>query len=187
MPAFLLLLIYFLHPVNSGNCGRFPDTDFRKSGRPVFHRVYANHAFGYRIRLPHQVTAYGEPPPQPAHGVGIILSWEPRSYLYLAGMGNAMLFANTAAAADSDEQKVRKESTKVRRVFRRWTRLGTHRALRVQITHTCGAETFVTDEILLLKRDILYTMSLTSPKTRYKTDQRVLDAIARSFQLIPLK
>src|SRR5260221_694770 len=116
MPAFFLLFIYFFYVASTGNCGRFPEMDFRKSGSPAFHGVYANHAFGYRVRLPRSITAYGEPPPQPAHGVGIILSWEPRSYLYLDGSWNGMLRGNTSAAADLTEQIVRGESTSVSNV-----------------------------------------------------------------------
>jgi hypothetical protein len=91
MSAFLILFIYFFHVTSTGNCERFPEIDFRKSGSPAFHGVYANHAFGYRVRLPRKITAYGEPSLQPAHGVGIILSWEPRSNLYLDGSWNALL------------------------------------------------------------------------------------------------
>jgi hypothetical protein len=188
MTAFLLLLVYFIAPaVNTVKCGRFPEVDFRKSHDPTFRRKYVNYAWGYRVRLPRNITAYGEPPPQPAHGVGIILSWEPRPYLYIDGSGNAMLFADTATAADSDEEITRKESTGVRNVVRNRVRLGKHGALRVRITHDCGSATFVTDEIILLRRNIVYTVSLTSPTSRYKTDKRVLDAIARSFKLTPLQ
>jgi hypothetical protein len=187
MPAFLLVFIYFFHSADSGTCGRFPTVDLGKAGYPGFRRTYTNYGFGYRVRLPRNVTAYGEPPPQPAHGVGIILSWEPRSYLYLDGSWNAMLFANTPAVADFAEKLVHEGSTAVSRVTRMSVRLGKHKALRIQIFHKCSSGTFVTDQIQLLKRDIVYTLSLTSPKARYQTDKRLLNEIARSFQLIRIR
>jgi hypothetical protein len=186
IPATLFLFLCFSIPSVGWDCGRFPTADFRNSHDPRFRGTYSNRAFGYRIRLPRHVIAYGEPPPQPAHGVGIILSWEPRSYLVVDGSGNASLLPNVDAAANDAEKLIRTESTGLRRTNRRLTRLGQHRALRITIEHTCPAGTFITDEILLLKRDIVYTVSLTTPKRRYRKDKRVLDAIVHSFELIKL-
>ena len=158
------------------------DVDFR-GGVKEFRRSYSNPTFGYRLRLPRRLPVYREPDPMPAHGIGIILSSEPRSYLFVDGSYNAALLPNVQSVADRDEGFVRNEATAVRRLSRTRTRLGSRPALRNRLEFACFTETFVTDEILLLRRDIVYTISLTTPKRRYRTDKRVLESIARSFRL----
>ncbi len=132
--------------------------------------------------MPPHIVAYGSPPPLPAHGIGITLSREPHSYLYVDGSYNAGLAPKVSIVARENEGYLRKDSISVERVIRNWAHLGRRRALRTRINHTCGAGAFVTDEILLLRRGIVYTVSLTAPDSRYKRDKRVLEAIARSFQ-----
>jgi hypothetical protein len=187
--SLILLLLYSLSASpGAGDCGRFPATDFRQSGNPEYRRSYSNPTYGYRVRLPDGITAYGERPPQPTHGVGIILSWEPRSYLYVDGSYNADDLADTAAVAARDEGYLRENFLEFRSVRRRLARLGGHWALRSTVVHTCGEGTvFVTDAIYLLERGIVYTIHLRTPASRYGDDKRVLDTIAGSFRLLPLR
>jgi len=177
--VFLFLLVFSFVPAK-GDCGRFSGPDPKVS--PAFRSRYTNPTFGYLIRLPHHIVAYGEPPPQPAHGVGISLSREPRSYLYIDGSYNSGFAPDVATVAHDHEGYVRQDSLSVQRVTRTWARLGSRKALRLRMEHSCSLGSFVTDEIFLLKRDIIYTVSLTAPKTRYRQDKRVLEAIARSFE-----
>lgn len=185
--AFLVMLLPLLFSFHQKDCGRSPAIDFRESGNPKFHRKYSNPTFGYRIRLPRRVTACGEPRPQPAHGVGIILSRKPPSYLFVDASYDAALLRDAVAAADRTEDYLRNDSISIRRLSRNWMRVGSLRALRLRLEHTCTAGTFITDEMILLKRGIVYTLSLTAPKSRYRKDRQVLESIAGSFELIRMR
>ncbi|MGH9761205.1 MAG: hypothetical protein ACREDR_12260, partial [Blastocatellia bacterium] len=139
----------------------------------------------YRVRLPRGVTAYGADPPAPAHGVGIILSWEPRSYLYIDGSYNSLSLANNFPVAEMDEGFVRDEAPAIQSVKRRRTRLGPYAAVRLTVRHTCGSGGhFVTEEIAMLRQKKVFTISITTPAGRYRRDLAVFNQIARSFRLL---
>ena len=184
MPALLILLMLASGHAGAGDCGNFPAVDFRGSSNPAFTSTYLNYPYGYRVRIPRGLAAYGTPAPAPNHGAGIILSWDPRSYLFVDATYNVLDFASLDAAADQAESFVREDSLKVLSVVRGRSSLGRSQALRITIRHTCGSgEVFVTDEYILLTRGIVYTVTLTAPESRYRSDRAVLEAIARSFEL----
>lgn len=184
MPILLMILMLASGTAGSGDCGNFPEVDFRGSSHPQFAGTYRNFPYGFRVRIPRGLTAYGSPAPAPSHGAGIILSWEPRSYLYVDGTYNVLDFASLEAVADQAEGFVRQDALKVIGVARTPAWLGRYRALRITMHHTCGSgDTFVADKFILLSRNIVYTVTLTSPESRYRSDRAVLEAIARSFEL----
>jgi hypothetical protein len=184
MLILLMLLSLASGTAKAGECGNFPEVDFRRSSDPKFTGTYRNYPYGYRVRIPRGLAAYGTPAPAPSHGAGIILSWEPRSYLFVDGTYNVLDFASLADAADQAEGFVREDALKVLNVVRRRARLGRYPALRITMRHTCGSgDVFVTDKFILLKRDIVYTVTLIAPESRYRSDRTVLEAMAQSFEL----
>ena len=182
MIVLLLVMLVSSNQTSAGDCGNFPARPFGEPGASRFTRDYENGGYGYHVNLPPGIVAFGELPGQPAHGVGIVLSWTPRSYLYLNGSHNALMYRGSRDAAIDREADVRRDSIRIYSARRFRTRLGHHPAIRSIICHSCNAGAFVTDQYLVLRGGIVYTLSLTAPPQRYRQDRLILNAIARSWR-----
>ncbi len=168
-------------------CGHFPSPGF---GGPDMRRVkgrYANVQYFYSVDVPPELAAYTNPPPQPDHGFGIVLSWEPRAYLNVDATYDTLDWKTAAAAAKRSLAWTRETSTQVLSDRRSPAHLGPLHALRQVVRHRCAGlpDVHVDDDVVAVdaKEGVVFKVALTTTAARYRQDKAVMDRVLASWHL----
>lgn len=173
--------------VGAEPCGRFPSPGF---DGPDMQRVkgrYSNAQYRYSVDVPAELAAYAEPAPQPDHGFGIVLAWEPRAYLDVDAMYDTLEWKTAVVAANQSLAWTRESSTQVLAHARVPARLGTLRALRQVVRHRCAGlrDVYVDDAVTAVdaKEGVVYKVALTTTLARYRQDRAEMDRVLATWRL----
>lgn len=184
-----LFLLSLLRPVFA--CGDFPQPGFDDSDMAHFTGQTYNPNYGYSVIIPKGLVGHNSPPPAPYHGFGIILSWEPRAYLYVDGSYNSLDLESLDKVKAQNLEWLKQESKKIISVKHSVSKLGPLQAKRYVALHICpkASGEFIDDYTFAFSKgkDIIYTVALLTTADRYKKDQRVLEAILKTWKLEPIK
>lgn len=168
-------------------CGNFPEKSFGGASDLKYTDLYRNYEFAFTITIPHDLIGYGAALPLPDHGIGIVLSWEPRSYIYAGADYNSHLY-ETLETAKSDHIKwITRDSISVVSVKDLPTVIDDIESIRFAVRHTCPNLNgiYVDDYVLAFRPDnsVLYTISLLTTEERYSKDKIILEKLARSLRM----
>jgi hypothetical protein len=167
-------------------CGHFPSPGFDGPDMRRVEHHYTNVQYLYSVELPPGHAAYTNPGPQPDHGVGIVLSWEPRAYLFVDGTYDAIEWKTPRAAATQMLAWTREASTAVLSHARTAARLGRLRAVRQVVRHRCATlpDVYVDDEVVAIdnREGIVYQLSLRTTEARYAADKALMDGMLASWR-----
>lgn len=182
----LTCLLAFCFVAVDDHCGNFPARQFDESQSTKWKNRYTNLAYGYSVRIPKGRTGYSDLPPSPQHGFGLVLSWEPRAYLYVDGSYNSLEVKN-AKELEQLHLKWLAESAQVIGIEKHNVRLGSLPARRYVARYTCKKlrGTFIEDETILLHQGIVYMVGLLTTQERYGRDKVALEQMLRSWRLAP--
>ena len=168
----------------------------------VFEGLYENHVYGYSVEVPRDMVGLGAPPPAPQHGFGIDLgnprstAWVrgtefPKSYIYVDGSYNSLEWQRLEDAVNSHISFLREKGRGVSVQVREQTRLGSLPALRVMAFYEQDGVRMVSDEVVAFddeaRSSIVYTISLSTPRSKYERDRPVLEALMKSWCLQPVE
>lgn len=168
----------------------------------VFEGCYENRVYGYSVEIPEGMVGLGATPPAPQHGFGIDLDnprsteWMrgpefPKSYVYVDGSYNSLGWRRPDDALNSNLDFLREKGKNVRIRERVEMRLGGLRAVRVIATYEEDGEEVVNDEVVAFDDEadpsIVYTLSLSTPRSKYLRDRPVLKALAEGWCLQPVE
>ncbi|MBS1808618.1 MAG: hypothetical protein JST84_10545 [Acidobacteria bacterium] len=139
------------------------------------------------MRIPKGRTGYSDLPPSPQHGFGIVLSWEPRAYLYVDGSYNSLEVKQAKELEQLHLKWLAEEAAQVIGIEKRNTRLGSLPARRYVARHRCKKRpgTFIEDETIMLHQGIVYTVGLLTTEERYGRDKVVLEQMLGAWRLAP--
>jgi len=170
-------------------CGRFPAPGFDAPDMRRFEQHYANAQYLYAVGLPPGLVAHGAADPAPDHGAGIVLSWEPRAYLFVDGSYDAIEWKTARAATRQMLQWTRESSTAVLSHSSRPARLGPLQAVRQVVRHRCATlpDVYVDDDVVAVdpSSGIVYQLSLTTTERRYAADKAAMETMLASWRLLP--
>ncbi|MBV9924670.1 MAG: hypothetical protein JOZ96_06465 [Acidobacteria bacterium] len=177
---------------------RMQDTAARASEDAVFEGRYENNVYGYSVEIPAGMVGLGARPPAPQHGFGIDLdaprsiSWVrgegfPKSYVYVDGSYNTLEWEHLDDAVESRLGFLREKGEDVRLLSRTPTRLGGLRAVRAVARYGVNGVEMVSDETVAFGDggSPVYTLSLSTPLTKYEWDRQTLEAMLKSWRLQP--
>jgi hypothetical protein len=165
---------------------------------------YENYVYGYSVGIPAGMVGLGSPPPAPQHGFGIDLdnpgstSWFrgpefPKSYIYVDGSYNSLEWKRLDAAVNSHLSFLREKGRDVRVQVREERLLGGLPAVRVMAHYEQEGVGMVSDEVVAFRREeggeasVVYTLSLSTPQSKYERDRPVLEALLKSWCLQPVE
>jgi hypothetical protein len=193
----LFVIMLFLIPLSSSSqsCGDFPARGFEGSQMRRFTGQYSNPNYGFAVIIPEGLTGYDSPAPNPHHGFGVVLSWEPRSYIYFDGsytMENSSLHPMSLdEVEESNLGWLREESEQVRSIRQARMKLGSLQAKRHVVYRTCKGhnEVFVADGIFALSNsgEITYSAILLTTQSRYEKDRDLFESFLRTWRLSRIK
>jgi hypothetical protein len=165
---------------------------------PAIEGHYSNYDYAYAVDIPEGMLGFGSCVTN--HGFGIDLTnptsrhdWGssfPNAYLYVdASYNSAELNSLDEAVTEEMSFLAEDKATDIRLESKTWTRLAGLRALRYIIRYHTGSEIKVEDTVLAFRgkdRDIIYTLSLSTPQARYEQDKAVMLKMHKSWHLQPL-
>ena len=151
--------------------------------------VYHNPNYLYAITLPPGVVCLSAPPPVPHHGCGIQLPEDPSSYLWVDGSYNTLERVSSSDALRDQCDEFLQEGTEVVVLKRAATLLGDLPAERLTVRYRKVGEITATvkDVVVALRGeienygDMIYTIGLISPESRFADDDKVFEAILQSW------
>jgi hypothetical protein len=171
------------------SCGDFPATGFDAPDMARFVGEYTNPNYGFSVHIPDGLVGHSSPAPNPQHGFGVILSWEPRAYIFFDGSYTIETDASATPSVDQVQAQalgwLREESGRIISVRQTQTRLGSLPARRQVVRRSCEnhSDVFVVDEVIALRGGITFTAALLSVKQRYSDDRRIFERFLRTWRL----
>ena len=161
---------------------------------------YANFAYGYSVEIPYGMVGVGSTPPAPQHGFGIDLDhprsteWNgrpefPESYLYVDGSYNSLEWERLDDLVNAHLRYIREGGGNIHVWNGLPTRLGGLPATRLITLYEEDGVEMVSDEILSINGEtgVVFTLSLSTPRSKYERDRPVLEAMQRSWCLQPVE
>lgn len=168
-------------------CGNFPERGFGGSNDLANKGIYRNYEYGFNVSIPHGLVGYSAPLPLPDHGVGILLSWEPRSYIYVGADHNSFDYGALGDAKRDRLTWITDASATLISVQDLPPILEKIKSVRFVVRHTCPDLNgiYVDDYILAFRSDksVLYTVSLLTTEDSYSPDKLIFEKIARSLKM----
>lgn len=163
-------------------------SEFMVTGR------YSHHDFAYSLLVPAGMMAATT---ETWHGFGIDLAnptsvaWAkrglPQAFLRVEGSYNSSDLASLDDAVQESLAAMKPAYGSYRMLSKRPTRLGGVPAVRFVASYIRGGESMIDDEIVAIReKEIVYTIELTTPASRYSRDRSVLTQMQMSFLADPL-
>jgi hypothetical protein len=188
--AFSILIVFAMLSTGVA-CGDFPHPGFDDPEMARFTGLTYNPNYGFSVVIPKGLVGHNAAPPAPYHGFGIVLSWEPRSYLYVDGSYNSLDLESLEKVATQNLEWLKEESKKIISVKHSKAKLGSLQAKRYIAIHTCpkASDNFIDDYTFAFSKGkgIIYTVALLTTADRYKKDKRILEEILKTWKLQPIK
>lgn len=169
--------------------------DLENVARMVAHRNrYSNYEYAYSVKIPQGLIGLSDPAPVPQHGIGITLSKEPKSYLWVDGSYNAAFLESLDAAINRHLEWIAEDGADLEVVRREKTHLQQLPAMRLVVRYKSFATGEIRVQDLLVafrpdedtERGITYTIGLIAPESRYNEDVMVLEKIVNGWRMKPL-
>ena len=173
----------------NASCGDFPAPGFDAPDMARFVGEYTNPNYGFSVHIPDGLVGHSSPAPMPQHGFGVILSWEPRAYIFFDGSYTIETDASATPSVDQVQAQalgwLRGESARIISVHQTHTRLGSLPARRHVVYRSCEnrSDVFVVDEVIALRGGITFTAALLSVRQRYSNDRRIFERFLRTWRL----
>lgn len=169
-----------------GICEDLPGVLSLDESAPKFSNDYYNYPYGYMIIIPDGLTGYGSHVPAPQHGFGIVLSKDPKGYIWVDGSANTLYFESLEQLVEHELSWFREGNSRILSVKKEKIKLGHLPAYRLVIKYRCKNHSFIADKVVSIdnERQIIYTLSLISAKEKYSEYSDVFDKMAKSMQLI---
>jgi hypothetical protein len=148
--------------------------------------AYSNIEYGYSVTIPDGLTGYRSAPPMPQHGFGIDLYKPDNAQVWVDGSYNALEWGSLDEAANETLRYLKDDDvSNIRVTRRRYDRLSTLRAVRIEVSYQKAGRSMIDDEIIAFRqeRDIVYTLQLTTTSARYSEDVKVLNQLQKTFRL----
>jgi hypothetical protein len=166
-------------------CGRFPESGFDSPENRSFRGRYENPNYYFGVTIPPDLTGHDGPAPNPHHGFGIVLSWEPRSYAWVDGTYNALFYPGPRAALRAHLGYLREDGASVVAVRTSRIKLGglpsSLQVVRYKCPKTPGYR--IVRQTIVIRNGVVYTVGLDSPEARDKEDSLVFDALLATWHL----
>lgn len=193
----IIFIIYLalLSSAQADICEPYPPKEIK----PVYSYkgIYDNPAWGYSIEMPKGYTGgLYQDPAAPQHGIQVILSWEPRSYIYFSGEANFLedkndkpldAFGHCIFGLDT----VRDYAKEVKSFEMRKSRLGPYDGYQYIVHYTCpnNSQERVLERILVIHpaSGIVYDVTLETTNSRFKNDHKVFMKFVSSWRKIERK
>jgi hypothetical protein len=163
-------------------CGNLPAPGYdRPPNRPVT-GPFVDAPYGFAVNVPSGLTGYSSPP-DPPHGFGVVLSWQPRAYLRVDAAYDVFYDITADAVHRRDAQSVRLHDAlladRSEAVMLDGASGGRY---HMQVRCPRDPQVYVHDDIIVMRNREVYRLQLQTVPARYAEDARRLEELARSWR-----
>ena len=152
---------------------------------------YSNSQYAYSVSIPQGLVGLSNSAPFPQHGIGITLSRQAKSYIWLEGSYNSLLWQSLDEALDLHLKWLAEDSVEVSVLKREKMYLQRLRAMRLVARYRSLAtnEIRIQDLVIAFRsygeddRGITYTLGLIAPEFRYDVDVKTFEKIINDWSL----
>ncbi len=160
----------------------------------IHRKRYCNYEYAYCVEIPEKLIGLSDPSPLPQHAVGIALSKQPKSYVWVNGEYGRFMQSSLGEAVDDHLRYMSDEGTNVEVQRRESTRLKNLPAMRFTVRYKSLAtnEVRIHDEIIAFRpyqgeaNGIEYTFGLITPEARYNEDVVAFERIVSGWRMRPI-
>ncbi|MCI0489344.1 MAG: hypothetical protein L0229_22355 [Blastocatellia bacterium] len=170
-----------------------PDDDdsFKEEGLPAHTGRYDNYVYYFSLVIPRGLIGYSAPEPAPAHGVAILLSKKPDTWIYAGAHYNATFLESLDAALDQHLEWIKDKGTDIEVMKRERTFLNKLRAMRLAVRYKNKktGRIRIEDEVIAFRpggtanADIIYNITLYTTDDRYNDDITTFEHILKGWKL----
>lgn len=166
-------------------CAAIPAPDFERAPNIAHRGRYVNATYGYAVTIPPGLTAYTSANAAP-RGFGIVLSVKPTARLRVDAGYDALYDITAAGVHLRDRMNVRLFDTLLQDRSESVSLAGVAGG-RYQMTVRCAGSSRIYryDEVIVVRDREIYRLDLQSVPDRFAADDRVLEAMLRSFSWVP--
>jgi len=169
-------------------CWNFPDPGFEGPEMRAFHGYYENPNYGFSLNIPKGLVGHDGPAPMPHHGFGIVLSWEPRSYLWVNGEYNSTEWKSSLKATQEHLSLMKGKLGNITSVNIFKASVGGRPATRLVLRYTCSDDTTarILHQVMFMRDQtlgIVYEAGIDTPTSREKEDLKVFGEIVGSWKM----
>jgi hypothetical protein len=170
-----------------------PDDDdtFRIEGLPRHTDRYYNNVYYFSVVIPPGLVGYSAPDPAPAHGVAVLLSKNPDTWVYAGAHYNASFLESLDATLDQHLEWVKEKGTDIEVIRREHTFLQKLPAMRFAVRYKSkkSGRVRIKDEVIAFRLDgeantnIIYETTLYSTEDRYTNDMSSFEKMVKGWKL----
>lgn len=155
--------------------------------------AYFNPNYGYSIVIPKGLTGTSSPPPAPQHGVRIVLSTQPETYIWADGTYNAAEYGSLGEAVDAELELLKKVEIETEVLKRVPMTLQNLQAVQlvVRYKNLTSGETMIQNLIIAIRNrkeetGIIYELGLRTLEASYAEDNKIFEQMIRTWASKPL-
>jgi hypothetical protein len=182
----ICLFLFFALPAIGNNtvCGDFP-TYSPDSVSAIKHKGwYGNYSWGYSVVIPEGLIGVSDPPDHPQHGFCIELSKDPYGYIWVDGSSNSLEWKSKNEAANAYLAIIKEGNRKILSTQKYKVKLNGFPALRLVVRYACPDVIRIRDYFIAIdRRQIVYTIGLSTAEDGYGSYKKILENIANTWQL----
>ena len=167
------------------------DDIFRVEGLPNHTDRYYNNVYYFSVAIPPGLVGYSAPDPAPAHGVAVLLSKNPDTWVYAGAHYNATFLESLDAALDQHLEWIKEKGTDIEVIRREHTFLRRLPAMRFAVRYKSkkSGRVRIEDEVIAFRPDgeananIIYETTLYSTEDRYINDMSSFEKMVKGWKL----
>lgn len=167
---------------NDSVCGNYTATYSRNLTR--YEGKYINRNWGYSVMIPKKLIGLNEPPDYPQHGLRIELSKNQNGYIWIDGSTNSLEWDSKNKAADFYISIIKNANAEILSIKKHRVRINGFPFLRLIVRYKCPDEIHIRDLFITIdRRQIVYTIALSTTDDGYRDNKKLLETIANTWQL----
>jgi len=169
----------------ASECGMFPDKGFDDPDMSAFKGTYTNPNYLYAVTIPKGLIGHSSPPPNPQHGFGIVLSWEPRAYIFFDSSANSLEYKTVEEAINEQIKYTKEKASKILSSNISNGALGKVTAKKLTVHYICQKDPTERIDIAILAlrsgNSLVDSAELTTTAARLNEDLKIFEEMIKTW------
>ncbi|HUJ17134.1 MAG TPA: hypothetical protein VL197_04000 [Nitrospirota bacterium] len=180
-----ILFLTAIQTSEASECGKFPDKGFEGPDMSAFTGQYSNPNYLYGVTIPKGLVGHSSPPSYPQHGFGIVLSWDPRAYIFFDSSANSLEYKTLDEAIKDHIKYTEEKASKILSTNISTGALGKVTAKQLTVHYTCKEDPTERIDIAILSlrsnNSLIDSAELTTTTDRLRGDLKIFEEMTKTW------